>query len=323
MTGQNKSILLQPWKKCEQYFKGLVEGKELDCHKSGELRDFLKSIEFINDSMELEERGHNYYVKKFVENKEDEAKQILADSLTASEPVLLLCSVLWGNKNVTNQNIWRLFFLKKMIPKKTGIKDLGSYLMLLNSCGILKYNKRKSQIIVIHNPRRDFDRKVSKSVITPMTPYSNIRALEDCIRECKDYVYWFDKHFSAKGLELLSDELDANKIGELRILLGNNANIKYKKLRRSFKRFSEEMKNRGIKAKCCIICDKKLMRQIHGRWLISKEICFKLPPVNSIYQGQFDEIVKTEELPPFTDWWKLAYDLIDDWQKIEPTIKIK
>jgi len=323
MTSQNKSILLQPWKRCEQYFKGLVEGKEASSQKSGELGDFLKGIGFINDSMELTERGRNYYVKKFVENKEDQAKQILADSVKVSEPVLLLCSVLWGNQNVTSQNIWRLLLLKEMIPKKTKTKDIGSYLMLLNSCGILKYSKRNSQILVTYNPRRDSEGKTAKTIIAPTTPYSNIRALEDCIRKCEDYVYWFDKHFSAIGLELLSDELDANKISELRILLGNIANIDYDKLRRNFKRFSEEMKNRGIKAECRVICDKELMRQIHGRWLISKEICFKLPPVNSIYQGQFDEIVETGVPPPFNDWWKEAYDLIADWQKIEPTLRIK
>jgi len=323
MKSQNKSVLLQPWKRCEQYFKGLVEGKEVNSQESGELGEFLKNIEFINDSMELTERGHNYYMKKFVENKEGEAKQILAESLKASDPVLLVCSVLWGNQNVTSENIWRLLLLKEMIPKKTKVTDLGSYLMLLNGCGILKYNKKKSQILVTHNPRKESTVKVAKTVIAPTTPYSNIRALEDCIRKCADYVYWFDKHFSSIGLELLSDELEANKISELRILLGNNASIDYDKLRHKFKRFSEEMKNRGIKAECRVICDKQLLRQIHGRWLISKEICFNLPPVNSIYQGQYDEIVETNKPTGFSDWWKEAHNIETDWQKIEQSIKEK
>ncbi len=322
MKSQNKSVLLQPWKRCEQYFKGLVEGEGANSPVSGELGDFLKDIEFINDSMALTERGHNYYVKKFVENKEGEAKQILADSLKASDTVLLVCSVLWGNQNVTSENIRRLLVLKEMIPKKTNAKDLGSYLMLLNSCGILRYSKKKSQILVTFNPRKHSVGKATKTIIAPSTPYSNIRALEDCIRKCGDYVHWFDKHFSEKGLELLSDELDANKIKEVCILLGNNASTDYEKLRRSFKRFSEEMKNRGIKAECRVICDKQLLRQIHGRWLISKEICFNLPPVNSIYQGQFDEIMETDNPPPFKDWWKEAYDLIADWQKVAPTLRI-
>ncbi len=90
---------------------------------------------------------------------------------------------------------------------------------------------------------------------------------------------------------------------------------------RDFKRFYKEMKNRGINAECRVICDKNLLGKIHARWILGKNLCYNIPPVNSIYKGQFDEFKQTNNIPPFDTWWAQAFDIVGDWSKIEPAIK--
>ena len=76
------------------------------------------------------------------------------------------------------------------------------------------------------------------------------------------------------------------------------------------------MTNRGIESSCRIIIDKKLIGKIHGRWILSKKICYNIPPINSIYMGQYDEIKPSNNRPPFDIWWKEGKDLIEDWNDI-------
>ena len=322
MKNDKKRILLHPWKNCEKHFLNLVEGKKADDIGGRAFAGFLREIQFLDESRNLTPKGQEYYHKKYIENNEDEATSILSDSLKASEPVVLITSVLWGCQGVSKHNIWRLLHLRGMIPTDTKPEDLRSYLMLLNRCNILDYSKKTNQITLKYNPRTETPRKTETRIIAPTTPYSNIRNLWECIRRCKEFLYWVDKHFSAKGLEPLAEELDGNAVKNVRMLLGNRANIDYERLRRDFKKFSAEMQGRGVKAECRVICDNKLLGDIHGRWIMGKDVCFNVPPINSIYKGQFDEIKLGENIQPlFIKWWAQALDIINDWQRIQPTLK--
>jgi hypothetical protein len=111
------------------------------------------------------------------------------------------------------------------------------------------------------------------------------------------------------------------KSKEIKILSGaNNINNKLKK---DFVRLKEELKNRGINMEFRVICDDNLLKEIHVRWIISSDICFNIPPVNSIYQGQYDEIMETRNTLPFEEWWKQAEDLLTNWDKIIEVSKNK
>lgn len=151
--------------------------------------------------------------------------------------------------------------------------------------------------------------------ITPKTPYSNIISLKKIIEDSKDYLSWFDKHFSTKGFEILKEGLDGSSLKEIKILLSINSNMDFKTFKSLFERFKVEHSN--INISCRVLCNKNVINTIHNRWIISKNFCYDIPPINSLYQGQYSEIKKTINRPPFEEWWEKGLDIIQDWNKIE------
>lgn len=320
-------ILKQPWTECEYIIQAIAE-KRLDKIRKDKIAMrtlyFLADINIIepistsnqnNIKLLLTSEGEDFYKNKFIYNDENICKEILKNLLNEYEPVQIICQLLWGREKLTKETIYRLLLLKECIDhSEFKLGDISSFLMLLNKCSIISYNKKTGQVNVLINTNIDGIKDYKKMFLSPETPYTNIKHLRVILRKCHEYIYWMDKHFSDKGLEPLSEEADATKIKKIKILSGaSNIN---KKLRKDFVRLKDELKNRGINIEFRIICNDDLLRKIHGRWLISKNICFNIPPINSIYQGQYDEIIGTESAPPFEEWWKQAEDLLTNWDKI-------
>lgn len=274
---------------------------------------YLQNISFITENNELTENGKNFYTELFVCNDEN-AYSILADSLKKTEAVQLICQILWGRKNLTKNNIYNLLLVERMIDEKIREDELGSFLNILNKCKILKYRKNSGTMEILYNPKNNLEPPPTL-FLSPDTPYSNIKALRETIRTCRKFIWWFDKHFSTKGLEPLSDELNGNIIDNIRLLSGI-ANIN-DKLRNDFQRFEKEMLKRGIKAELRVICNKESLNTIHDRWIISENICYNLPPINTIYQGQYAEIKPTKNIPPFENWWANSQNILLEWEEIK------
>jgi hypothetical protein len=154
-----------------------------------------------------------------------------------------------------------------------------------------------------------------RTLITPGTPFSNKLQIRQTIDECDGYIYWIDKYFSVQGLELLSGFLNAEKIKYLKILMSPEKADR--KIRTLFKDFKKEMRNKGISCELRVITNSKLKSQIHDRWIISKYKCFNIPSPDIIARGQYSEITKTDNRPPFEKWWDESLDIITNWDKIE------
>lgn len=307
------------WKICEKLIVNILEGNPQSEENKKEF-EFLKEIGFLDENYTPTKICKDYYHKKYIENDEESAKNILSSILKNYKPVKVICEVLWGVNNLTKQNIYRLLVINNFVSTK----NISGFIMLLNSCGIITYSKKTNKITINFNPRSKITFKPTlreEYIISPNTPYSNIKSLREIIRNCKKYLWWLDKHFSSKGLEPLADEVDGNKIKEIRILLSRNSNIDFTKLRKDFIRFKQEMQNRGINALCRVIIDKNIIKQIHGRWILSENFCYKIPPINSIFMGQYDEITMTRNTPPFEMWWKEGKDILEDWDEISQLLQ--
>lgn len=63
-------------------------------------------------------------------------------------------------------------------------------------------------------------RPAADNTVMPNTPYSNLLYIRKRLRACRQYVWWIDKHFDRKALELLAEEIDRTHVTELRILSG-------------------------------------------------------------------------------------------------------
>jgi len=145
-------------------------------------------------------------------------------------------------------------------------------------------------------------------VVKPEEPYSNVIKLRQLLRESEEYIWWIDPHFSARGLEELIASINPALVREVRILSGP-ANID-KRAKHDFTRFHEELSNKGIDAEWRI-----LRGFSHDRFIINKNVCYNVPPINSLLQGQYSEISQTPNKPPFGQWWDKAIT-IDNFQII-------
>lgn len=320
-------LLKDSWSKCENVLAVITMQTEnklkekIGKSKWSELYGFLEEIGFV-DCDGLTELGKDYYKSRFILGDKKMGRQILKETLKKFYPTQAICQLLWGRPNLNKQSVYRLLVLEEYInSKEFREQDLGGFLMLLNQCNILKYNKKSSGITILYNPRTSEDPKISTKFLSPETPYSNVRNLKEILRNSEGFVYWFDKHFSLKGLEPLHDEADGAKITDIKILSGITSGRVNKKLRDEFIRFREEMETRQIHAELRILCNKEILNGIHDRWIMSKNSVFNIPPVDTIFQGQCSEMKKTDNRPPFEEWWLNGLDIIEHWQEIVKQIE--
>lgn len=321
--GEKKYIFLEDsWSRCEEMINSIgmknIESvrKKIGNEKWENLTYFLEELGFIGDN-NFTDVGEEYYKSKYIKNDEEFAQKILFNTLIKYPPTQVICQILWGRPNLTRKNIYRLLVLKEFINSNTFKEEtLGGYLMLLNSVKVINYNKKTNAIRIQFNPGNVEIPSLDTIFLSPDTPYSNVKKLREIIRVSSKYIYWFDKQFSSIGFDPLIDEVDGNNVNEIKILTSIQGNSINSKLKSEFERFNEEMKNREVETELRVICDKELYNSIHDRWLISKKIIYNIPPVNTIYRGQFSEFKKTENEPPFEDWWAKGLDLVKQWQEI-------
>lgn len=320
------NLLLESWARCEEVVRAIGLRTVSDSYRKlgtatvEKILGFLKEIGFVEDTR-LTELGSSFFRANFLLNDEKTASEILAAAVKQYEPTQAICQLFWGRRGLKKANVFELLVFEEYLDKRLlSEEDIGSFLMLLNQCNVIKYSKKSGDIAVVFNPRTGSP-GLSPSptrFLSPETPYSNLRNLWDVLRSCKGFIHWFEKSFPAKGLEPLHDEADGTRITEIKILAG--VDVQYERLRRDFERFRSEMRIRGISCELRVIRDKQLLNSIHDRWIVSEGLCYNVPPVNSMFMGQYSELKQTSNRPPFASWWEKGLDLIDGWQDISKNL---
>ncbi len=156
------------------------------------------------------------------------------------------------------------------------------------------------------------------TLIKPDTPFSNESAIIETINECREYVWWVDKYFSRKGMEWLANALQGGQVGSIRILTSASRPTleRTEGLRKSFKKFRAEMKTKGIDSELKILADPKVEKSIHDRWLITKNMAYSVPSIDTIQMGQASLITRDVKPPDFEEWWNHSLDIVEDWNRI-------
>ena len=153
---------------------------------------------------------------------------------------------------------------------------------------------------VIHRPS-------DTRLLSPGKPFSNKKAVRDVISSCEKYIYWVDKYFSRAGLDWLSESLNASKVKNIKILMSSEKlNEKFISL---YKDLREELKNDGVECELRVIIDNKLKTNIHDRWIISENLCYNMPSTDTVARGQYSEVKRTANFPPFDEWWNKSKDI--------------
>ena len=150
--------------------------------------------------------------------------------------------------------------------------------------------------------------------LNPNMPFSNEIKIRDIIGSSQEYIYWFDKYFTKKGLKLLREEIDTDKVKEIKILSGTPQTSN--SLRKIFKKFKKELSKEGVNAEMRIMTG-DIVHDIHDRWIISKNKTFNIQSLNTIGRGQYADITEVDSRPPFKKWWDEGLDIIQSWNKIQ------
>jgi len=311
------------WNEYESLIKKIGNKSLEDIEKATDVKlSFLMNLGLIKNSTdkstnkswyELTDMGKKYYVNNFCTNQKDEAAAIIKDLLEKTKPVSIIKQILWGKPNVTKDNVKNLLCHHDMAEQDN---NLGSFLLILNKFKIISYSKKHNKIRILAEPEEVST--MEDYFVSESKPYSNHLKVKQMIQCAEDSIFWVEKHFSPKIYELLSYYADGNNLKSIRLLTG----IQHitPETRKEYKKLKKELSNREIKFTHRIVTDKKLLSQLHGRWFISTNYVYKIPPINTILQGQTDEIIKRAKAPNLRSYWDHSCDFIDEWNKINISI---
>jgi hypothetical protein len=145
-------------------------------------------------------------------------------------------------------------------------------------------------------------KQTETKLLSPDKPFSNKKVIKGIISSCEEYIYWVDKYFSKAGLDWLYESFRADKVKEIKILmLSDKVNKKFVSL---YKDLKKELKSNKVKFEIKGIVDKKVSSAFHDRWIISKGLCYNVPSTDIVARGQYAEVKKTNNIPPFDKWWR-------------------
>lgn len=270
--------------------------------------EFLKQLGFVNGEFpyKLTDAGKRYFELRFIKNQFKEAKSTLRDQLSSFPPAELIIQLLWGVPRASKSNVQSL--LTSHVTFRNFSKDtLRAFLKVLKHAGVISHNRLTGSIRVLVKPTAE---ETPQNVfIAPETPYSNIMRLRQILSECRGFIYWLDKHFFKIGLKDIWEVADGTRVQHIHILslqLKDNLNQDAKD---EYNRLKQELVRKGISLEWRIIESQKI-KDIHDRWIISKNRAYNVPDINSIHSGKKSELIRSsnhkEVLKTFLSFWDIA-----------------
>ncbi len=158
--------------------------------------------------------------------------------------------------------------------------------------------------------------------ITKSTPALNRMNYRQTIGKCKGHIRWTDRYFGEDTLKYLMDGMDSENVKEIKILASLYQSGMNLFLHKKFKNFQDEMKKNGIDCTLRVIVDKELHYGIHDRIIEGENIIYNIPSAKQVDNGSYSEIKRTQNKPPFDEWWNdnMNLDLIQDWTELDKKI---
>jgi hypothetical protein len=282
--------------------KSASTGKEL----LEEVAYLLTRVGLMRDGA-LTDAGRGLFRLAWVLGKHEDAEQALAQAVRLLTPVQVIEQELRGMGPVPEDGVINLLHQHRALPMDLSANTIRPMLRWLNANGVLVYStKTKSIRSLAPAPDAALAGEVQAiaAMISPKTPYRNVVKLRRVIRPMRGVVWWADPHFGARALEELAEELETTEITEIRILSGDQASVLSDKSGKDFKRFSDEMSQKGVTA----IWRVDPQRDWHDRWLADDKTAWNLPPVNTLYKNDYSEISPASERPPLQEWWDRSSD---------------
>jgi len=251
----------------------------------------------------LTKSGEALFKTRWVIKDEAEALRGLGLALRTLIPVQVLEQELLQFGAVPEDGAVQLLRLHRAAPPDLTIEEARKTFRRLAQVGLAVYSSKYKTVRAVVPPPDELragELRTLAAMISPKTPFSNLARLRRILRGLKGTVWWADKHFGARALEELAEEIDSERVKEIRIVSGSAPNVLTAKSLKDFKRFQNEMLQKGLKAEWRV---DDPATDWHDRWLVDDEGAWNVPPVNSLFKNDYSEMLPTDARPPLEDWW--------------------
>lgn len=249
---------------------------------------------------ELTDAGRKFDDAANVYGDKDEAGRLYREAYLALPVVQALMQGLHGRKAVPVTGALHML-ARHELADPDNASAFRTLLTNLNGIDVVVFSN-KHQTVRLVEPLPDADEQPEEKptairIVEPDRPYSNRRHLREVLREGRDFIWWADMHFEKRGLEPLADEADASKVKEIRVLMVNRPKPSDVA---DYKAFVDEMAKLGIAAELRVVPAPD--RDWHDRFIITRGKAWNVPPLNTIFKGDYSQFTRAD-MPPFEAWW--------------------
>jgi hypothetical protein len=268
---------------------------------TGETLDVL-TVAGLVDGGQLTPAGDELYRTAWVFKDEPAAKKMLGQAMRSTLPVQVMDQELRNFPAISDEGVLNLLKRHGVVSPHFTIENARRGFRVLNECGVIAFSTKVKTVRFIPD-----DADAAKAgetpdlaaMISPRTPFSNLARLRRVLRTLEGEVTWADPHFSVKAFEELVDELDPTRVKSFRIISGRQADLTPKSFS-DYERFRKELAAKGITVEWRV---DENQRDWHDRWLVHSGGSLNMPPINTLFKGDYSEIYPSAQLPPVQEWW--------------------
>jgi hypothetical protein len=182
----------------------------------------LKLVAKHDGELELTpDRGVRLFDAWHVYRDRDEAKTLLRAAYLELPVTQALMQGLHGRPALAVKGALNLI-ARHRLADRDDPKRFRALLQVLNDVSIIAYSKQQQTVRIVEPmPVAEApNEEPSIRIIEPDLPFQNVRHLRETLRQCNNYIWWAEPHFTKKIFESLHDEADATKIRQIRLLTG-------------------------------------------------------------------------------------------------------
>lgn len=272
---------------------------------------FLASAGLLNGGSALSEKGRRLFDALYIQGDSEAADTVLREALLEYPPAMAILQLLSGSRDPSRSNVEAILRSRGFLSTQPD-RCIGSLLMLLNHAKLIRYQKTTGEVRVLWTPA-DESKTPRTMFISPDTPFGNRAWLRAVLSQCREHIYWLDKHFLTAILDELWNTVTGSHVSSIRILSLRLPDNSTRGPMREYSNFAREMDSRGVNAEWRILGSKDI-RDTHDRWIITEDAAWNVPNANAILSGQNSEICESDsrsELAElFLKYWNRAQDVL-------------
>jgi hypothetical protein len=247
--------------------------------------------------------GNALFKTAWVLRKESEALRQLGLAMRALLPVQVIEQELLHFGAIPEEGALELLKLHRAAPLDLPVDTARRTFRNLAQVGLVVYSSKFKTVRAVAPPaeeaRAGEERRLA-AMVSPKTPFLNVVRLRRILRSMTGTVWWADRHFGARAFEELAEELDSERVSEVRIVSGAAENVVTPRSLKDYERFRAEMAVKGVAAEWRV---DNAASDWHDRWLVGDSGAWNVPPVNTLFKNDHSELLPTDARPPLEEWW--------------------